>query len=430
MPKIFFLFFLLVSVVPIVTRGEGDARARPATTGEESKSAPAKRFTEAQLSRVVGWIRERAPNCPPDAMMGAAERFLEELAARNPTELDRLSGDGLTSPRFESMLLRQIAVSIAGPQHAALRDELALKRIEANLAADASPGSANPVRAGELIAKIKSLSLVQHRRLVEGRMEDDDLSLLLKRVRSPEGVTAVKPSGPKVLSATDVVSEFRRHNQTGSSLQRLKAYVVEAILHTATGENQHLVLTRLIPDRFRLSVKSTGETQMILAFNGSTFWQQLPAHKAVELTRTEMGTKAYLAEFINPLFSDENHTFEKLEDGLADGIKVHRLRVRRDDGSNYLSLIDGEKFREVGREEAGGAKVSYSDFREIAGITFAFRESVQDEQGRTAVLEFQRIAPNPGVVQGYFEPVEQGELNCFAVERWIRKPAEGTAIAR
>ena len=143
-----------------------------------------------------------------------------------------------------------------------------------------------------------------------------------------------------------------------------------------------------------------------------------------------MGPKVYLSEFINPLFSDEGYTFERLDDTVFDGIKVHRLRVRRADGSMYVSCIDAEKFREVGREETSRIKVSCSDFREVAGLTFAFRETVKDDQGRTAVFEIQRIVPNAGVVQSYFEPTDRVEPSYFAVEQWMAQPVSAAAIAR
>lgn len=419
--------FLISSIfiIPICAAALGnDTNSSLAKGTGESETAVQGRLTDAQRARVIGWMRERAPGCPPEALGAAAERFLKELSSRYPEELDRLSSDGFSLPRFESLLLQHVAASIPGPSYAALREVLALKRIGIILAGGATNDAGLSTNPNELIEKIKSASQVQHRRLLEGRIEDDDLVLLLKRTRAPAGGAATaQPQLPKVLSASDLVSEFRRRNQSGSALQRLRAYSVDALLTTAGGETQHLILSRLIPNRFRLVVKKNENTEMIIASSGHGFWQQLPNQKPVELSRTEMGTKIYLGEFINPLFNDDGYTFEKLEDAVLESLKVHRIKIRRTDGSSYVSLIDAEMFREVGREEANDMSVRYSDWREVGGVTFAFRESIKDAQGRTGVFEIQRLVPNAGLIQSYFEPSDQNQPSYFAVEAWIGRPA-------
>ena len=70
----------------------------------------------------------------------------------------------------------------------------------------------------------------------------------------------------------------------------------------------------------------------------------------------------------------------------------------------------------------------FFDFREIAGVTFAFKEEVTERGGQKGMLEVTRGTPNPGLVQAFFEPSPQGEQGFFEFERMLAraKPAEGT----
>jgi hypothetical protein len=132
-----------------------------------------------------------------------------------------------------------------------------------------------------------------------------------------------------------------------------------------------------------------------------------------------MGTRRYLGEFFDPLFVEEGVSYERLADGTSGGQKFYRLSVRRSDGSSYVAQIDMETFRETGREEADGGNTRYSDFRQVAGVTIAFREEATDKEGRKGVLELVRVMPNPGLIQDLFEPEAQGEQTYFAIEQLL-----------
>jgi hypothetical protein len=273
------------------------------------------------------------------------------------------------------------------------------------------------------MAKIKDVSQVQYRRLIEGRMEEDDLARMLKKVRSGDTVShETLPEQTKTLTAAAIVAEFSRHNQVGAALQRLRAYTIEGRLKTASGEEQRLLLFKMRPGRFRLAVLVKGTTQLIVAGDGQHFWQQTPGQPPQIVSSEKIGTRRYLGEFIDPLFAEEGFSYERLADGSSGRQKFYRIAVRRSDGSSYIAQIEMESFRQTGREEADGGNTAYSDFRQIAGVTIAFREEATDREGRKGVLELIRVTPNPGLIQDFFESDVQGGQSYFAVEQLLPRP--------
>jgi len=384
----------------------------------DSASPATAKNGEARLARVTGWIRERAPGCPPDAMVSAAQRFLEDLQENHPDQVDHLLAEDFPVHEVEGALLQQIAAQLKGSQWGDLREELARRRVGVVLAREGSAPAAASADAASLMAKIKDMSQVQYRRLLEGRMEADDLVLLLKKAR---GTDAVRPktasAETKTLTASDIVSEFARRNQVGSALQRLQAYTIEATLKTAAGEEQSLLLFKMRPNRFRLAVLKDGTTRFIVAGDGEHFWQQVRGQPPETVTADKIGTRRYLAEFIDPLFAGEGINFERLADGASGAQKFYRLAVRRPDGSGYIAEIDQETFHETGREDTDDGHTVFSDFRQIAGVTIAFREEATDREGRKGVLQLVRMTPNPGLIQDLFNPTDQPGQGYFVVEQ-------------
>ena len=378
--------------------------------------------SETQLARVTAWIREKVPECPPDVMVSAAQRFLEELQERHPEQLDRLLAGNSPLRDCESDLFRHLCAQLTKNPSASLREDLARRRLEVVLAQEGDPSAANTQNAARLMEKIKDTSQVQYRRLLEGRIEDDDLALLLKRVRR-SGAASPAPAAakPEVLTAAAIVSEFSRHNQVGADLQRLRAYTVEGRLKTASGEEQHLLLFKMRPDSFRLVVLADGVARFILAGDGQRFWQQTPGQPPEIVSAEKIGERRHLGEFVDPLFGEESCAYERLDDGASAAQKFYRIAVRRSDGSGYVAQIDQETFREIGREDAGGANIRYSDFRSLAGVTIAFREEATDKDGRKGILELTRVTPNPGLIQDFFEPTVEGEQSYFAFERLLAR---------
>jgi hypothetical protein len=384
-----------------------------------AKPAPSK-FSDSQLAYVQSWIRQKAPECPVEAAGVVANKFLEELEQRSPEKLAQLLSPGFPSDVFESTLLRHVGAKLGGASQVALRDEVARRRVLALLAQEGPDSTAIPATAAGLIEKIRDASPVQHRRLVEGRLEDDELQLLLKKTRQT-GVAQKEPAPakPKVLTAADIVSEFSRRNQVGSSVQRLHAYAVEGRLTTAAGEQQELFLFKMRPDRFRLVIRSDGATRYIMAGDGGRFWQHVPG-KAPQLVPAQaMGQRRYFTEFVDPLLAGEGYLYDRREDGGPDGKKFHRIAVRRPDGSGYVSCIDAESFREIAREMEDRSVARYSDFRDVGGVIYAFREEVTDADGRKGTLVLTRVTPNPGLIQAFFEPPTRPELGYFELEQTL-----------
>jgi hypothetical protein len=383
--------------------------------------------SETRLARVTGWIRGKVPECPPEVMVSAAQRFLEELQDRHPEQLDRLLSSDLPLRDHESDLFRHLCAQLAKSPSASLREDLARRRLETVLtqAADTTQNAAG------LMEKIKGVSQVQYRRLLEGRLEDDELALLLKRVRQGNATSPASTAAkPEALTAAAIVSEFSRHNQVGAAAQRLRAYTVEGVLKTASGEEQHLLLFKLRPNSFRLVILVGGSTRFILTGDGQHFWQQAPGQAPQIVAPERIGQRRYLGEFLDPLFGEEGCSYERLDDGVSAGKKFHRIAVRRSDGFGYVAQIDPETFQETGREDADGSSTRYSDFRVIAGVTVAFREEATDKDGHKGVLELTRITPNPGLIQEFFEPETGGNQAYFAFERLLMRPPLAAANSK
>ncbi len=174
---------------------------------------------------------------------------------------------------------------------------------------------------------------------------------------------------------------------------------------------------KLRPDRFRLHMLVGDSTRYILSADGTQFWQQVPGGNPQLVSRESLGPRIYLAEFANPLFGEqESYAFNRIEDGTLDGRKIYRITVLRADGSHYVACIDPDTFHEVGEEYGNDVHVHYSDFREVAGLTMAFREETTDAKGHKDVFVLTQFTANPGLVQEFFETTAH-DLNYFAFEQ-------------
>ena len=99
-------------------------------------------------------------------------------------------------------LLRQLGALLVGASWTPLREELARRRVEALLGQEGSAAAAATADASSLMARIKGTSQVQYRRLVEGRMDEDDLARLLKKTRGGDTArSATTPEQTKGLTA-------------------------------------------------------------------------------------------------------------------------------------------------------------------------------------------------------------------------------------
>ena len=410
------LVLLAVGWLTPAPAAETDGPAVRVSLDPAGAPAAAANSPDARLARVSAWITERAPACPPDAVVAAAQQFLEELQGRHPEQLDRLLGADFPVREVEPALLRQIAAQLPGPKWTELREQLARRRVEATLAA----GGESPASADALVAKIRETADFQYRRLLDGRIEDDDLAVLLRKVR--QGDVAARPAvpeRPKALSVAEILSEFARHNQVGSAVDRLHAYAIEGRLRTASGTEQQLLLFKMRPDRFRLVVRVDGITRLIVAGANGHYWQQAPGRGTESLSADAMGVRRYMGEYLDPLFGAEGYTFEKLADGAAGNEHFLRIAVRRPDGSGYVARVDPATFRETGREEPDGTVERYADYRDVGGVTFAFREEQVDATGRRGVLELTRVTPNPGLVDAFFAAPAPDDQSYFAFERLL-----------
>lgn len=405
----------------------GLALAQP--SGESGQAAPQvhlpaafERPADSRLAKITEWILREEPAYPAQFLVAAAQRLIDDQGVRRADALEAILNGGAPSAGDRSALLRHMAAALTTPQQAAMRETIAKARILAVLN-DAEPGNA-PADPADLLGKIKTASQVQHRRVLEGRVEDDELVSLLKKARG-DAPTVARKIEPKVLSAADIVSEFSRKNIAGTALDRLQAYSIEATMRPPAGEPREILLVRMRPDRFRLSIKSGGLTQQVISTGSRGYWTHAPGQVPKAVTAEALGDLVRLGEFLNPFLRQEGSEFVRLDDGSFDGRAVHRIRVTRADGSHYDSCIDRETFREIGREHPGGSVTRFSDFRDVAGIAFAFREETTDAAGQKTVVEIARIRPNHGIVPSYFEPPESND--AFYIDRLTASTGSASA---
>ena len=259
-------------------------------------------------------------------------------------------------------------------------------------------------------------------------MDDDELALLLRKLREPAGdAPAREPAKPRELTAADLVAEFARRNQDGAAAQRLRALAFEIEFTPASGESLEMFLFRLRPDRFRLVVRSGGTTRTITAYDGTGYWQLVPGQPARALPAAAIGELRHLREFLDPLLAESGFTFERLADGTSEGRNVYRIAVKRPDASGHVALIDQETFRHIGRETASKQLVRYSDFRAVGGVTLPHREEIFEADGkRSATVVIRRASADPGLVQALFATPESGSPDYFALEGMLA-PARADA---
>jgi hypothetical protein len=175
------------------------------------------------------------------------------------------------------------------------------------------------------------------------------------------------------------------------------------------------------PDRFRMVLRQGGFTRYIMAAEGDRFWQQLPGQTPQIASARNVGERRYLQEFSDPLFVREGFAFERLPDGEEEGQAFYRIAVRRPDGSRYVARIDLKDYHQIGRENPDKSVARYSDFRDVAGVTLAFREDVTDAAGKKAQLVISRITPNPGLIASFFLPRPLQVPDLFAAEKsWAK----------
>ena len=376
---------------------------------------------DAQIAPVVEWLHQQAPDYPAEEAGDVANRFLDELALHHPLDAELVGSPDFPAARYTSMLLQYAGAGLRGPAFAGQREVLASRRVELALGAKAGGGA-----VAEAMARMKAESSAAYGRLVEGRLDDDDLQVLLREARNSAAdrtATAVVATQPKTLSATDIVSEFIRRNQSGAALTKLHAYLVEADLRTPAGELQHLFLYKLRPDRFKLLVQVKGVSVAAVGFDGSRLWRQLPGREVTEVTGTEAAALRHLGEFVDPLFEGDGATFVRRDDATEAGRRCYRIAVTRRDGSGYAATIDQENYHEVARDDNEGFHSRYSDFRSLAGLTVAYQEVATGADGHERSLTITRMVPNPGLVDAFFLPAAKDELDLFVLERLVASAA-------
>ena len=379
-----------------------------------------------------GWILERAPGAPQDVVQDVTNQFLDDLQTNHPSQFDQLLDPAFPAKDYESTLLRDMAAHLKGPSWTSLKEQLALRRIQSVLSSDSEHPDARVADAGGILARIKAdPDAIYYQRLIDGKIEDDDLSTQVRKhlpgADQPKSVVAAQPT---VLTVGDIVAEFARRNQEGSSIEKLRAYVIDATVDSPVTGSHQVMLFKLRPDFVRMVFLKDGLTQSIVAGHGDIYWSQSPGHEPAAVPVASIADLRHLAEFIDPFFVDEGYKFERLADGVDGKAPYYRVGVQRGDGSGFVARVDQATFHEIGRENRNGTVDVVSDFRTVAGLTVGFRVETTDAKGQRSTFQISRFTPNTGVVQALFEAPEARDRGYFEIERLIaksEKDGSGTA---
>jgi hypothetical protein len=377
-------------------------------------------FTEAQVTVVTDWIHELAPACPANVAGTIANHFLDQLQTGHPTEFDLILAPSFRSPEYESLLIRDIAAHLSGPAWSAVKEQLAIRRLRTLIQAGEGPTPSKPDDAPGIYSQIKSGSDLYYRRLLDGKIEDEDLSTLMKKSRrAGEAPEVSAPARPASLSADDIVAEFSRHNQEGSAITKLKAYVTDGMMDTPGTGSLRLIMFKLRPDFFRMVVMQDGLVRSVIAGHGGDYWQQVPGGAPTKLSASSVDEIKRVGAFLDPLFSEDGVTFERLPDGHAGAASFYRIGVHLVDGSSYVTRVEMGTFRELGHEWPNGSVSECADFRQVDGLTIAFYEATTRLNGTQGIFRLNRFSPNPGLSQAFFEAPQGNDQGFFELDRLV-----------
>ena len=417
-----FVFLSLGLTISLVHARAGDQPKVPLFNLPSAAPLAGEGPARSPVAVALAWLGEKAPECPTDIAPEIAAKFVAELGRLRPGDIERLGTAALTIEEYDSLLWQVAAARLSGPAYATQRETFAQRRV-AGLLARARPGSTMANDLAEAQALVKTLSAASARRLLEGKMDDDDLQRLVTSDHDREARrkdAAATAARPKVLSAQDIVGEFARRNQVGAAAAKLRAYQVEARLRNPDHSEMEVRLFKLRPDLFRVHLRPQDGTAQVITYDGTQYWRQAEG-RVGQVSPESLGSFRYLGEFLDPLFETAAHHFERLEDAMVDGRKCYRVAVKRSDGSGYVAVLDQENIRQIGRENSDGSRVRYTDFRDFSGLTVAFREEVTFVGGTTAVLVIRRITANPGLVAVFFQQPTPEQLDLGSLEQVLAR---------
>lgn len=418
--------FLLPVAASVITAPLTTAAA-DAANGRDSATPVFSLTPDSGQATVLTWLRELVPDCPPEIAVDIAARFIDDLQRYHPADAERLTGTNFPTREYQSRLLQIAGTRLSGASEATQREAVALRRVQAMLEQDGRPAAVGDGQA--IVNGIKSNSAKTYARLVEGKMDDDELRRLARTDRTKDAtdkVSASAPPKPKVLSAGEILSEFARRNQNGAAAARLRGYAVESTMRVGDGPARTMLLYKLRPDFFRLQVPAdAAQAGFIVGFDGARYWRQTEGTAAI-LTAEGARSLVHQREFLDLLFEPGDSRSERIEDTVVDGRPCFQIVVKRRDGSGFIAQVDQENYRVLQRYDADGRRIQYSDFREFAGLTLAHREVITQPDGRVTTMEIARIAANPGLVRTFFSPPMSGQPDLFSLEKAV---AQATAPA-
>ncbi|WP_404420299.1 hypothetical protein [Nibricoccus sp. IMCC34717] len=389
----------------------------PLSGAEVAKPTPGSFVSVADtLTRRSGErLQQLVPEAPAPVRLTAAARFADDLVRQQPSLSDEREAQGFSFAGLDSRLFQAVARELKGAESESLRDELALRRLEAALALlDGKPGVR--AEADRVLQAFRTTSSVYAKRLREGRMDDDDLLAMVRKVRSGPADAKRVVERSRADPASDIITEFSKRNQNGAAVARLRGYIVECELKTATGSSQQLVIARLRPDYFRLHAYDDGRLNLILAGTREALQRWPRGGRVSSAKQEDPETASFLSNFIEPLFDSERLTLRSEGEGKIGERPAFKLSVDDPLNGRNTVWIDKENYRLLQRDLADGSKMKYSEFRDEAGISWPHRIETLDGKGRSSVLTIKRVTANPGLVSELFQLTETPAFDVFALD--------------
>ncbi|MDX2187246.1 MAG: hypothetical protein SFV32_09960 [Opitutaceae bacterium] len=383
------------------------------SVGLQVENAPV--ANEEMVRAVALAMQDFASEIPQTVRMTAAARFLGELYASNPSLSRATNLADLALGQRKSALLKALARESKASGAEASLDGLATARVQAILEAAALSPSTQE-EASRVLGEIRLTSSVYHRRLREGRMEDEDLLSMVRRIKNGRQERSVGAAARED-SAASLLSEFSRNNQQGAAVARLRTYVVDCELKTSSGVNQRLVIARQRPDRFRLHVYEGGTLQMVLAGDRDRLERWTRGTSVAKFPQNDPGAAEFLVTFIEPLLEPEQFTVKKEGEEKVAGTEAVKLSlVDGRDGRRSTVWVDKADFRLLKRVNHEGTTMMYSDFRDEGGVRWPHKVETSDSRNRSSELIVKRIVANPGLVSDLFEIGDTPAFDVFAFD--------------
>ena len=214
-------------------------------------------------------------------------------------------------------------------------------------------------------------------------------SLLICAIAAPR--TAGKNARAASLETADQVIDAYIDARGGrDKLAAIKTLRVAGPLDLGNGSTATLIVEQKRPNLIRMDFVFQGQTN-VCAFDGKVGWYHIPfmdIPNPTVMPPEELKNIVEDADIDGPLvdYKNKGNSVELAGHEQLDGRDCYKLKLTLKDKAEGNRYIDAETLREVrveGAEVENGQEVqfiqTFSDFREVAGVTFPFVSRVEQK---------------------------------------------------